>query len=206
LVFLRDKRYGCLRAPAKILRDFRIFPKITLDNARDFPIPGRDPVPDRENLSSQTDKCDLMPTGDRVFWDFFDRSLPSSTVIGIILGLAIIFTLTLVASMYILDFAGSGTFLVKVVGLTVTAAPDNQIQVTLIGGKDIDYLTLLEVYLNGILAEPVGLPDVYEAGTTILYRIPPGVGSGGYSIVVTGHFTDGNSLDVYTTLSPDVGR
>jgi hypothetical protein len=108
--------------------------------------------------------------------------------------------------MYIFNFAGSGMFLVKVVGLTVTAAPDNQVEVTLISGKDIEHLTLLEVYLNGILAEPAGLPEVYEEGTTILYRIPLEAGGGGYSIVVKGHFTDGNALDVYTTLTPDVSR
>lgn len=163
-------------------------------------------MPVREYLSSRTDNFDIMASGNRNFWDFPDRSLPSSTVIGLLLGLAIAFTLTLVVSLYILNFAECATCIVKVVGMTVTEVSDSQLQLTLISGRDVDDLTLLEVYLNGIQATPVRLPYIYHIGTTICYTIPPEIQGGGYSISVVGSFSDGYSLELFTTVTPVINR
>ena len=153
-----------------------------------------------------TDKFDVMASGNRNFWDFPDRSLPSSTVIGLLLGLAIAFTLTLVVCLYVLNFSECATCIVKMVGLTVTDVSDSQLQLTLISGKDVDDLTLLEVYLNGIQATPVRLPYIYHIGTTICYTIPPEIEGSGYSISVVGSFSDGYSTELFTTGTPGINQ
>ncbi len=130
------------------------------------------------------------------------KYLPSSTVIGLMLGLAIVFTLTLVVSLFLVNYIGGEAFVVKVVGMTVTPCGNDMVEVTLISGADIDDLKLLEVYLNGVWAEPVSLPQTYKPGTSIYYKIPPNIGSGGYSVSVVGLFSDGNSVELYTTTTP----
>jgi hypothetical protein len=143
---------------------------------------------------------DIVPSDNRPIWKLdSSKQLPGSTIVGLMLGLAIVFTLTLVVSLFLVNYMGGEAFVVKVVGMTVTPYGNDMVDVTLISGEDIDDLKLLEVYLNGVWAQPVSLPQTYKPGISIYYKIPPDIGSGGYSVSVVGLFSDGNSVELYTT-------
>ncbi|WP_304909979.1 hypothetical protein [Methanocorpusculum sp.] len=100
---------------------------------------------------------------------------------------------------FLISTYGNGAYIFKLVGMTINPAEDDQLELQLVGGKDLTDLVLLEMYLNGIQAEPVALPTTYTEGTTIFYKIPPDIGSGGYTISVIGTFNDGIVAELYTT-------
>ncbi len=134
-----------------------------------------------------------------VFWDYFSgKTLPAPTLIGSALGLAIAILLTIIVSMFILNTYGGGAYIIKIVGLT--ASSDNQqIELELVSGKDMEGLALLEVYINGIKAEPVNLPETYSPGIRITYNIPPNIGDTIYSVLVVGTFKDGVVANLYNS-------
>ncbi len=113
--------------------------------------------------------------------------------------MAIAVTLTLIVIVFILSMYGNGTIIFKLVGMTINPAADDQLELQLVGGKDLTDLVLLEMYLNGIQAEPVALPTTYTEGTVIFYKIPPNIGSAGYTISVVGTFNDGVVAELYKT-------
>ncbi len=134
------------------------------------------------------------------FWEqFSEKTLPEPTLIGFALGLAITVTLTLIIIVFIISMYGNGTIIFKLVGMTINPAGDDQLELHLVSGKDLTDLVLLEMYLNGIQAEPVALPKTYTEGTVIFYKIPPNIGSGGYTVSVVGTFNDGVVAELYTT-------
>jgi len=135
-----------------------------------------------------------------IFWDYISgKTLPAPTLIGFTLVLAIAVTLTLIVIVFIMSTYGNGTFIFKLVGMTINPAGDDQLELELVGGKDLPDLVLLEMYLNDIQAEPVKLPTTYTPGTIIFYKIPPNIGSRGYTISVIGTFNDGVVAELYTT-------
>jgi hypothetical protein len=134
-----------------------------------------------------------------IFWDYFSgKTLPASTLIGFALGLAIAILLTAIVSMFILNTYGGGTYIIKIVGLTASTE-DQLIELELVSGKDIESLVLLEVYINGIKAEPVSLPETYTPGVRISYKIPPNIGGTITSVLVVGTFKDGVVADLYNS-------
>ena len=134
-----------------------------------------------------------------VFWDYFSgKTLPAPTLIGFALGLAIAVLLTIIVSMFILNTYGSGAYIIKIVGLTASS-DDQQIELELVSGKDMAGLVLLEVYINGMKAEPVSLPETYTPGIRITYKIPPNIGDTIYSVLVVGTFNDGVVADLYNS-------
>jgi len=134
-----------------------------------------------------------------IFWDYFSgKTLPASTLIGFALGLAIAVLLTAIVSMFILNTYGGGTYIIKIVGLTASTE-DQLIELELVSGKDIESLVLLEVYINGIKAEPVSLPETYTPGVRISYKIPPNIGGTITSVLVVGTFKDGVVADLYNS-------
>lgn len=135
-----------------------------------------------------------------IFWEYFSgKTLPAPTLIGITLIMAISVVLTIIVIVFLISTYGNGAFIFKLVGMTINPAGDDQLEVQLVSGKDLPDLVLLEMYLNGIQAEPVKLPTTYTEGTTIFYKIPPNIGSGGYTISVIGTFNDGIVAELYTT-------
>ncbi len=60
-------------------------------------------------------------------------------------------------------------------------------------------LALLEVYINGIKAEPVSLPETYSPGIRIIYKIPPNIGDTITSVLVVGTFKDGVVANLYNS-------
>lgn len=135
-----------------------------------------------------------------IFWDYFSgKTLPAPTLIGITLIMAIAVVLTIIVMVFLISTYGNGAYIFKLVGMTINPAEDDQLELQLVGGKDLTDLVLLEMYLNGIQAEPVALPTTYTEGTTIFYKIPPDIGSGGYTISVIGTFNDGIVAELYTT-------
>ena len=134
-----------------------------------------------------------------VFWDYFSgKTLPAPALIGFTLGLAIAILLTVIVSIFFLNMYGGGAYIIKIVGLTASA-DDQQIELELVSGKDMEGLVALEVYINGIRAEPVSLPETYTPGVRITYKIPPDIGSNISSILVKGIFRDGVIADLYST-------
>ncbi len=135
-----------------------------------------------------------------IFWEYFSgKTLPAPTLIGLTLILAISVILTLIVIVFLISTYGNGAFIFKLVGMTINPAGDDQLELQLVSGEDIPDLILLEMYLNGIQAEPVTLPTTYTEGTVIFYKIPPNIGSGGYTISVVGTFNDGIVTELYTT-------
>jgi len=135
-----------------------------------------------------------------IFWEYFSgKTLPAPTLIGITLIMAIAIVLTIIVIVFLISTYGNGVFIFKLVGMTINPAEDDQLEVQLVDGKDLTDLVLLEMYLNGIQAEPVALPTTYTEGTTIFYKIPPDIGSTGYTISVIGTFNDGIVAELYTT-------
>jgi len=135
-----------------------------------------------------------------IFWEYFSgKTLPAPTLIGFVLGLAIAVTLTLIVIVFILSMYGNGTIIFKLVGMTINPAADDQLELQLVGGKDLTDLVLLEMYLNGIQAEPVALPTTYTEGTVIFYKIPPNIGGTITSVLVVGTFKDGVVADLYNS-------
>ena len=134
------------------------------------------------------------------FWEYFsNKTLPASTLIGLALILAITITLTLIVCIFVISAYGSGAFIFKSVGLTISPVEGDMLELELISGKDVTDLVLLQVYLNGIEAEPVALPKYYAPGTVIFFTIPPGLGPGGYNLSVIGTFKDRIVVELCTS-------
>ncbi|WP_319378315.1 hypothetical protein [uncultured Methanocorpusculum sp.] len=133
------------------------------------------------------------------FWDYFSgKTLPAPTLIGFVLGLAIAILLTAIVSMFILNTYSGGAYIIKIVGMTASS-DGQQIELELVSGRDIEGLALLEVYINGIKAEPVSLPETYTPGVRITYKIPPNIGGAITSVLVVGTFKDGVVADLYNS-------
>jgi hypothetical protein len=135
-----------------------------------------------------------------IFWEYFSgKTLPAPALIGFTLGLAIAVTITLIVALFFLDMYGTPSFIIKIVGLTTTAADNQHIELELVSGKDLDDIVSLQVYVNGVPAEPVNPPGVYTPGVRLTYKIPPDIGDGKYAVSVVGVFKDGIIAELYNT-------
>ena len=135
-----------------------------------------------------------------LFWEYFSgKTLPTPTLIGLTLVIAISVVLTLIVIVFVMSSYGNGAFIFKLVGMTINPAGDDRLELELVSGEDLTDLVLLEMYINDIQAEPVSLPTTYNPGTIIFYKIPPSIGPEGYTISVIGTFNDGIVAELYTT-------
>ncbi|MEA5036796.1 hypothetical protein SDC9_35369 [bioreactor metagenome] len=135
-----------------------------------------------------------------IFWEYFSgKTLPAPALIGFTLGLAIAVTLTLLVSIFFIDMYGTPSFIIKIVGLTTTSADDQHIELELISGRDLDGLVSLQVYINGVPAEPVDPPGIYTPGVRLTYKIPPNIDNSKYAVSVVGVFKDGIIAELYNT-------
>lgn len=127
------------------------------------------------------------------------KTLPTSALIGFALGLAIAVVLTVIVSIFVISMYGSPSCIIKVIGLTTTAADDQHIELELVSGKDINGLVSLQVYVSGMPAEPVNPPNIYKPGIRLTYKIPPNIDYGNYAVSVVGVFRDGIITELYNT-------
>lgn len=135
-----------------------------------------------------------------VFWEYISgKTLPTPALIGFTLVLAIAVVLTLLVSSFFIDMYGSPSYIIKIVGLTTTASDDQHIELELVSGRDLDGLASLQVYVNGIPAEPVAPPGIYTPGVRLIYKIPPNITNSQYTVSVVGVFKDGVIAELYNT-------